>query len=177
MKDVAVACSAVLLAWVVIFAAAIVRGGAAAGRPVLVSAALLTLSSAGTMMAAFWLRTQRGVQGLGATRHVVEGFLLMFVVLGAVAAWSAPLRPDVFRAAYVLVLLVSMSVIRGPGRPIRRGMPVRLVSAWVFGAVAVAHLVRLLTGTPVSIGWWSVPEWISVVAVFAAAALALWNAR
>jgi len=43
--------------------------------------------------------------------------------------------------------------------------------------VAIAHLVRLLGGIEVTVGEWSVPQWVSVVGVIVPGAIAgmLWN--
>lgn len=52
-----------------------------------------------------------------------------------------------------------------------------LLAAAVFCLVALAHLLRLLTGTPVRIGETSVSMWISVLGVILPAAIAwlLWR--
>ncbi len=49
----------------------------------------------------------------------------------------------------------------------------------VFIAVALAHLLRLIDGTEVTIGGWPVPAWASVVGVVVPAAIAwlLWRDR
>lgn len=174
-RDVVVACSALLLAWVVVFSATIGRETSDTRWLLLSGAAFLILSSAGTLISAIWLKLERRAPGDATLRRLVDVFLLVFVALGAVSAWSARLRPDVFRALYVIVLLTSLYILNAPVEASRTRASVRVVSAWVFGAVAAAHVVRLLMHAPVSIGWWSVPEWISVVAVFVAAALAFWN--
>lgn len=172
-----VGCAVLLLAWAIVLAAAIT--GDTIGTPwqPLTGAALLILSSAGTIASALWLKVERGLRPPAERRpveRVIELFLLLFVVLGAAGAWSAILRSDVFRAIYVVVLLVALYIIKWPiERP--KGVSVRIVSAWVFGAIAVSHIIRLLAQAPVRIGWWSVPEWISVLAVCLAAGLALWN--
>lgn len=51
------------------------------------------------------------------------------------------------------------------------------VSAIVFAAVAVAHLVRAVQGMPVTIGGWPTPVAISWAAAVIAGGLALWGFR
>jgi len=47
----------------------------------------------------------------------------------------------------------------------------------LFALVAVAHLIRLLTGIEVTVGEWNVPPWVSVVGVIVPAVIAglLWT--
>ena len=47
----------------------------------------------------------------------------------------------------------------------------------LFTFVAIAHLVRLLGGVDVTVGEWSVPQWVSVVGVIVPLAIAglLWT--
>ena len=47
----------------------------------------------------------------------------------------------------------------------------------LFIFVAIAHLVRLLGGVDVTVGEWSVPQWVSVVGVIVPLAIAglLWT--
>jgi hypothetical protein len=49
-----------------------------------------------------------------------------------------------------------------------------LVSGIVFGAVALAHLLRLIFGWPVQLGTEVVPMWISIIGVVLAGALCGW---
>lgn len=42
----------------------------------------------------------------------------------------------------------------------------------LFTIVAIAHLVRLLGGVEVTVGDWSVPQWVSVVGVVVPLAIA-----
>lgn len=189
LPDFFVGCFVSLLAWAIVFGAAISADSSGTRFQLLANAALLTLSSAGTMTSALWLKLKRAeprregeaASQAGRTQPLVEGvvelFLLVFVVLGAVSAWSASPRQDAFRAIYLIVLLVALYIVKWPIEWPSNVASVRVVSAWVFGVIAVGHVIRLLAQAPVSIGWWSVPEWISVVAVCAAAILALWNWR
>lgn len=48
------------------------------------------------------------------------------------------------------------------------------VSATLFAAVALAHLVRAIAGWPIAIGQWSVPLELSWLAAAATAALCAW---
>ena len=54
---------------------------------------------------------------------------------------------------------------------------VNIVNAAVFIAVAVLHVVRLLTGAEVAIGGVEIAPWLSAVAVAGAVALAWWNLK
>lgn len=47
----------------------------------------------------------------------------------------------------------------------------------VFTLVAIAHLLRLVNGIDMTLGEWSVPQWISVLGVIGPLAIAglLWN--
>jgi hypothetical protein len=47
-----------------------------------------------------------------------------------------------------------------------------LVAGIIFTLVALFHLVRIFAGWPVIIGDWSVPEWVSWVALIVAGGLA-----
>ncbi len=47
-----------------------------------------------------------------------------------------------------------------------------LVAAIIFAIFALAHLVRIVLGWSVSISDWSVPMWVSWIAVVVAAGLA-----
>lgn len=50
-----------------------------------------------------------------------------------------------------------------------------MISATVFGIVALAHLARVVFGWPVEIAHGSVPAWISIVATLVAASLCGWG--
>jgi hypothetical protein len=52
-----------------------------------------------------------------------------------------------------------------------------LVAALVFGAVALAHAVRIARGLPVLIGEMPVPMWVSWVGFIVPAALCVWGLR
>ena len=47
-------------------------------------------------------------------------------------------------------------------------------SGAVFAAVAVAHVVRLITGFEIVVGGVIVPEWVSFIGALIAALLAAW---
>ena len=49
-----------------------------------------------------------------------------------------------------------------------------VVSAVLFGAVALAHLLRLIYGWPVQIGAEGVPLWLSVIGLVVAGGLCAW---
>lgn len=51
------------------------------------------------------------------------------------------------------------------------------VAGAIFCAVAAAHLLRIYMGWPVLIGTWSVPIWLSWIAVFVAGALGYFGFR
>lgn len=51
------------------------------------------------------------------------------------------------------------------------------VSGIVFGAIAIAHVYRAVTGAPILVGSASVPLWVSWVAAIAAGALCVWAFR
>ena len=55
--------------------------------------------------------------------------------------------------------------------------PFDLVAATLFGLIAVLHLCRLFTGTPVQIGASSVPTWISWLGLIVPGALSVWGFR
>ncbi len=50
-----------------------------------------------------------------------------------------------------------------------------LVSALLFGLVAIAHLLRVIYRWPIAVEAWSIPLWISWVAVPVAVALSIWG--
>ena len=47
-----------------------------------------------------------------------------------------------------------------------------MVTATLFLVVAIVHFLRLILGWPVEIGGWTVPFWVSWLALFASGALA-----
>jgi hypothetical protein len=49
-----------------------------------------------------------------------------------------------------------------------------IVTGILFGVVALAHLLRLISGWPVQIGAQAVPMWISVIGLVVAGALCAW---
>ena len=49
-------------------------------------------------------------------------------------------------------------------------------SGVIFAAVAVAHLVRLITGFEIVVGGFIVPVWVSFLGALIAALLAVWMA-
>jgi len=51
------------------------------------------------------------------------------------------------------------------------------VAGIIFGLVMVFHLVRIFEDWPVVIGDWSVPKWVSWVALIVAGGLALYGFR
>lgn len=169
------ASSVLLLAWATVFGAALIgtpRSGA--GWQLVTSVVLLVLSSAGTLISALWLKLERRAHGHRQTL-LVELFWAAFVMLGAISAWSATSRPDVFGALYLIAPLWSFSIIRSPGKRLPSRVSVPLVSGIAFCVIALGHVVRLLAQTPLTIGWWAVPEWISVMAALAAGVLAWLN--
>jgi hypothetical protein len=50
-----------------------------------------------------------------------------------------------------------------------------VVSAVLFGAVALLHLLRLIYGWPAVIGTTAMPLWVSVVGLVVAGALCVWG--
>lgn len=48
-----------------------------------------------------------------------------------------------------------------------------LLTGFIFGAVALTHLLRVLFAWPLVIGSWSVPMWVSWLATIVAAVLCL----
>jgi len=48
------------------------------------------------------------------------------------------------------------------------------ISAMVFAAVAIAHLLRALNTLPVTFGNWPVPVWVSWLVAIVTAALSTW---
>jgi uncharacterized membrane protein YecN with MAPEG domain len=50
-----------------------------------------------------------------------------------------------------------------------------VVSGLIFAAVSVAHLARILKGTPVQVGAWAVPMSLSWVGLLVSALLAIWG--
>ena len=52
-----------------------------------------------------------------------------------------------------------------------------LIAGTVFGIVAIAHLLRIFTTLPVTIGGWTVPMWVSWVGVLVAGAMSYFGLR
>ena len=52
-----------------------------------------------------------------------------------------------------------------------------LIAGTVFGIVAIAHLLRIFTTLPVTIGGWTVPMWVSWVGVLVAGAMSFFGLR
>ena len=52
-----------------------------------------------------------------------------------------------------------------------------IVAGCIFSLLAVLHGLRLIFKFPAMIAGWNVPSWVSVIAFFAALALALWMFR
>ena len=50
-----------------------------------------------------------------------------------------------------------------------------IVSTLFFALVAVMHLIRLTLGWSAQLGTWSVPLWVSVLAVLVSAGVAVWG--
>ncbi len=55
--------------------------------------------------------------------------------------------------------------------------PYLLFSGMLFVLVALAHLLRVINGWPVTAGPWTVPLWMSWIGTLLPAALALWAFR
>ena len=55
--------------------------------------------------------------------------------------------------------------------------PYLLITASIFGVLAVAHFTRLLLHWPIVLGGWSVPVWISLPGLLVPGALAWWGFR
>jgi len=51
------------------------------------------------------------------------------------------------------------------------------ISGVAFGVIALLHIVRLLLDWPAQIGGWTVPLWISWIAILVAGALCGWAFR
>lgn len=52
-----------------------------------------------------------------------------------------------------------------------------VTSGALFGVIAVVQAIRWLKGWPVDIGTWSVPLWLSAIAVVIAASFSVWAFR
>jgi hypothetical protein len=52
-----------------------------------------------------------------------------------------------------------------------------VVSGVIFGAVALAHILRLSLGWPVELAGWAVPLWFSWLGLLVAGALCVWGLR
>ena len=50
-----------------------------------------------------------------------------------------------------------------------------MVSTLIFTIVAVIHLLRFALGWSAQVGTWSVPLWVSLIAVLISAAVAFWG--
>ena len=50
-----------------------------------------------------------------------------------------------------------------------------IVSTVMFALMACAHLIRLTLGWPAQLGTWSVPLWVSMLAVLVCASVAIWG--
>jgi len=50
-----------------------------------------------------------------------------------------------------------------------------IVSTVIFTVVALVHLLRFALGWSAQIGTWSVPLWMSLLAVLVSASVALWG--
>ena len=48
------------------------------------------------------------------------------------------------------------------------------VSGVLFGAIALFHLLRVVYGWPAHLGDWTIPTWLSWIALLATAALCAW---
>ncbi len=51
------------------------------------------------------------------------------------------------------------------------------ISGVFFGLIAVGHILRLFQGWPAQVGTWTVPFWVSWLAVLVPGALCLWAFR
>ena len=51
------------------------------------------------------------------------------------------------------------------------------ITGAIFGIVAIVHILRLAFGWPAQIAGWSVPMWVSWVAIVLAGGLCLWAFR
>ncbi len=51
------------------------------------------------------------------------------------------------------------------------------ISGAVFGLIALLHVLRLLRHWPAQIADWTVPIWVSWIAILAAAVLSIWAFR
>ena len=52
-----------------------------------------------------------------------------------------------------------------------------VVSGAIFGIVAIVHVVRMIYQWPAQIGTWTVPLWVSGVAIVISGVLGLWALR
>ncbi|MCE0521515.1 MAG: hypothetical protein LV480_01220 [Methylacidiphilales bacterium] len=50
-----------------------------------------------------------------------------------------------------------------------------IASTFIFTLVAVVHLIRLVLGWPVQLDTWSVPLWVSGLALLVSAGVAVWG--
>ena len=51
------------------------------------------------------------------------------------------------------------------------------IAGTIFALVALAHLLRIIMGWPVMIGTWSIPIWISLIALVGAGLLSVTGLR
>ena len=52
-----------------------------------------------------------------------------------------------------------------------------LISGTVFGVVTLLHVARLVLEWPAQLAGWTVPLWVSWIAILAAGALCIWAFR
>jgi hypothetical protein len=50
-----------------------------------------------------------------------------------------------------------------------------IVSTVIFAVVAVVHLLRFALGWSAQIGTWSIPLWVSLLAVLVSVSIAMWG--
>ncbi len=51
------------------------------------------------------------------------------------------------------------------------------ISGAVFGLIALLHIIRLLLNWPAQVAGWTVPLWISWIAILVSGALSVWAFR
>ena len=51
---------------------------------------------------------------------------------------------------------------------------VHIVAAVIFALIALTHLARIVINLPVTFGTWSVPVWVSWIAVILSIIMAVW---
>jgi hypothetical protein len=52
-----------------------------------------------------------------------------------------------------------------------------LISGTVFGAVALAHVIKLFIDWPIQLAGWVLPVWVSWIAILAGGTLCAWAFR